>query len=143
MNEMTYLEGKVLKRSLPVFQSPPTAEVSGPKRLLLAQGELANFHDGEEGIRYIAFIELRPRAIRGNHFRRVKEEQVYLLSGEVLLVVQDGEAGTPVSVPLRPGDLVWIATGIAHAFKPTEAGEAVEFSTSRFDPADVQRFKLI
>ena len=81
--------------------------------------------------------------MRGNHFHRVKQEYIYLISGEVLLVVQDGEPGTPVLINLQPGDLVMIATGVAHALKPIHRGQAIEFSTSRFDPTDVQRFKLI
>jgi mannose-6-phosphate isomerase-like protein (cupin superfamily) len=143
MNETTFLNGKVRKRSLPLFKSPPPNDATGPKRLLLSQGELANLYDADEGIRYLALIELRLGAVRGNHLHRVKEEQVYLISGELVLVVQQGEAGERVYMELHPGDLVEIDTGVAHAIKPTEAGYAIEFSRTRFDPADVQRVTLI
>jgi hypothetical protein len=139
----TFLDGKVSKRSLPVFQNSPPANAPGPKRLLLPQGELANFYDEDGGIRYIAFVELRIGGVRGNHFHRVKEEQFYLSSGAVTLVAQELETNKRVSVDLIPGDLMIIATAIAHAFEPTKAGHAVEFSKTRFDAADVHRFVLI
>jgi uncharacterized RmlC-like cupin family protein len=130
MTEEQFLDGKVIKRSLPVFQNSPPRDVVGPKRLLLAQGELANFYDGDEGIRYLALVELRVGQIRGNHFHRVKEEQIYIISGEVQLVTQSGDENMRVFIELRPGDLVSIAT-------------AVEFSKTRFDASDVERFQLV
>ena len=110
---------------------------------MLAQGELANFYDGDEGIRYIALIEMRLGQVRGNHVHRVKDEQVYVLSGQLLLVAQDGEAGERINIDLHPGDLVSIATGVAHAIKPMQTGYAIEFSRARFDPADSQKVMLI
>ena len=143
MNETTFLNGKVRKISLPVFHQPPSDAAVGPKRLLLPQGELANFYDGQEGIRYIALVELRLGGIRGNHFHRVKEEHVYVFEGQAILIVQDGEQGPRVKVDLGPGDLATIATGIAHALQPVRPGYAIEFSKARFDPFDVERFRLV
>jgi hypothetical protein len=143
MSKTSYLHGKVQKQSLPLFEKPPQGMAEGPKRLLLPQGELANFYDADEGIRYAAFIELRVGGIRGNHIHQVKEEQVYLISGELLLVAQEGLDGQRVSLDIKEGDLVKIATGVAHAFNPIKAGFAIEFSKTRFDPLDVQRVVLI
>jgi uncharacterized RmlC-like cupin family protein len=143
MNESSYLHGKVLKRSLPVFHGAPPADAHGPKRLDLPQGELANLYDGQEGIRYIAYIEMREGAVRGNHWHQVKEEQIYVLSGKLLLVAQEGEFEERVSVELLPGDLAFLAPGVAHALKTLEPGQAIEFSKTRFNPADVQRVKLV
>jgi mannose-6-phosphate isomerase-like protein (cupin superfamily) len=143
MNETIFLDGKVRKKSLGVFQVPPPSDAIGPKRLLLPQGELANFYDGDEGIRYISLVELRVGGVRGNHSHKVKEEHVYVISGQLILVAQDGPAGQRISVELHPGDLIFIATGVVHAFKPIQPGYAVEFSKARFDPNDVQRFTLL
>jgi len=143
MTHETFLCGKVLKWSLPVVQGPPPTEAPNLKRLLLSQGELAQFHDAEEGIRYIAYAELMVDGVRGNHYHEVKEEYVYILNGEALLIVQDVDSKEREQMQLATGDLVFISTRIAHAFKPLKAGSAVEFSQARFNPADVQRFKLI
>jgi len=143
MIETTYLEGKVLKRSLPVFHHPPLVNATGPKRLLLQQGELAHFYDGQQGLRYVAFIELRQGAVRGNHWHNTKEEQIYVISGELLLVAQDRDSGSQVAVNLKSGDLATIAPGVAHALKTVQAGQAIEFATTQFDAADTQRITLI
>lgn len=139
----SYLEGKLLVRSLPVFQTAPPADALGPKRLVLPQGELANFYDGQEGICYIAYIELRPQSVRGNHWHRVKEEQIYVISGELVLVAQELESGTRATVELHAGDWAKIAPGIVHALKTLQAGQAIEFSKTRFDPSDIQKLTII
>jgi dTDP-4-dehydrorhamnose 3,5-epimerase-like enzyme len=110
---------------------------------MLPQGELAQFHNGDEGIRYIAYAELVVDTIRGNHYHGIKEEFVYLVQGEVLLVVEDIESKEQESARLESGDLVFISTRIAHAFRPLKHGRAIEFSKTRFDAADVQRFKVL
>ena len=142
MPESTFLNGKVLRRSLPALQLPLGPDAPALKRLFLPQGELAQFYNADEGIRYMAFIELLPGQVRGNHYHKVKEELVYVIRGEVMLVVADIDSKAQASVPLRAGDLAMIRTGIAHALRPVEPGQAIEFSSARFDPADIHRFPL-
>ena len=113
------------------------------KRLLLPQGELAQFYDGEEPIRYLAYIELRPGAVRGNHYHKVKEEWIYLVRGEAVLLLQDIETKERASVSLQSGDLAFVSTGIAHAIQSAQPGQAIEFSKVRFDAADIHRFPLV
>lgn len=140
MTESKFLAGKVLKWSLPVVEGP-----TGPyslKRLLLPQGELARIYDADEGMRFIAVIELRAGTVRGNHYHKAKEEFVYVIQGEVLLLLQDPESKARDTVPLQTGDLVFIQTGIAHAMQTVKAGQAIEFSKTRFDPDDSYRFPL-
>ena len=143
MSRTSYFEGKVLKHSLPSFQGAPPAGATGPKRLALPQGELANFYDDQEGVRYLACIELRPGTVRGNHWHEVKEEQIYVISGELLLVVQERESGARQELELRPGDLALIRPGIAHALKTAAPGYAVEFSRTKFDPSDIKKLTVI
>ena len=142
MSESTFLCGKVARWSLPVIQSPSGEGLPLLKRLLLAQGELAQFYDADEGIRYIAAIELRDGAVRGNHYHDRKEEWLYVIIGEVSLLLVDVETQARATVPLRAGDLAVVHTGVAHAWKTVQPGLAVEFSPVRFDPADVHRFAL-
>jgi mannose-6-phosphate isomerase-like protein (cupin superfamily) len=139
----SFLSGKVLRWSLAVIQGAPPAGAPELKRLLLPQGELAQFYSAEEGVRYIAYAELVPNGVRGNHFHDVKEEFNYVISGEILLAIEDIESKERDQVRVQAGDLIFIPTRIAHAIKTLKAGVAVEFSKVRFDPADVQRFMLI
>ena len=142
MAESKFLSGKVRKQSLPEFELPVAADAPTVKRLLLPQGELAQFYDAHDGMRYLAFIELRAGTVRGNHYHKVKEEWLYVMRGEVVLMVQDMDSKARESVPLRAGDLVVIPTGIAHVLQVVSPGQAVEFSPARFDPLDIHRVQL-
>ena len=141
MTESTFLSGKVFKRSLPVVQ-PPSSDNPPLKRLLLPQGELAQFYDADQPIRYLAYIELQAASVRGNHYHKVKEEWIYLIQGAVLLLVEDIESKAKASVALEAGDIAFILPGIAHALQTVQPGHAIEFSQARFDLADIHRFAL-
>jgi mannose-6-phosphate isomerase-like protein (cupin superfamily) len=143
MSRLTYLEGKVSKLSLPTLQPPVGAGAPVLKRLLLPQGELAQFYDADEPIRYMALVEIRPGCARGNHYHKFKKELLYVVQGEISLVVQDIAQGTRDSLPLQTGDVAVIETGIAHAILAPAPGQVLEFSPVRFDPADTYRFPLV
>ena len=142
MSESTSLNGKVFKRSLPVVEPQNAAGSPTLKRLLLPQGELAQFFDGEEPIRYLAYIELRSGSARGNHFHKVKAEWIYLLSGEAMLLLEDIETKEQGIVSLKVGDLAFVQTGIAHAIQVIQPGQAIEFSNARFDAQDIYRYPI-
>lgn len=142
MKSSEYLAGNVLKWSLPVVSGRPGPDAPALKRLMLPQGELAQIHDSDDGIRYLAFIEVRVGSDRGNHYHKVKEEWVYVMQGKVLVVVQDIQTNARASVPLERGDLLFIQTRIAHVLRPVESGQALEFSRARFDATDIYPFPL-
>jgi quercetin dioxygenase-like cupin family protein len=142
MDESEYLAGKVVRRSLPVSSGRPGPDSPRLKRLLLPQGELAQVHDSDDGIRYMAVIETRMGSVRGNHYHKVKEEWIYVMQGELLLMVEDIQTKERASVPLQTGDLVMIQTGIAHVLRTVKPGQAIEFSPTRFNPADIFPFPL-
>lgn len=143
ISEQSFLDGKVLKRSLPTFEPPLVGDLPMTKRLLLAQGELAQFYDGEEGIRYLAAIQLVSGTVRGNHYHRRKQEWVYLIAGAVHLVVEDVETKARETLLIVTGDLAYISPGVAHTLVVQQEGMAVEFSPVRFDPADTSRYTLV
>jgi mannose-6-phosphate isomerase-like protein (cupin superfamily) len=143
LSEVEFLGGGVVKRTLPLLSLPLAPGASSLKRLSLAQGELAQFHDGDEGMRYLAFIELLPGQVRGNHYHKVKVELVYMVRGEAALTVVDLKSAARAELTLRTGEVAMIRTGIAHAFRPIELGYAIEYSSSRFDPADIHRFAVV
>ena len=136
------LGGRLVVQRLPIVVGPPGPEAPRLKRLKLAQGELAHVYDGPEGINYIAFIELREGGFRGNHFHKHKKEFLYILEGEILLVVEDMATKARDSVSVGVGDLAVISTEIAHAFRPVKPGRAIEFAPARFDAADAYPYSL-
>lgn len=139
----TIFGGRLQRQTLPLMT--PAAGVSMPdlKRLSLAQGELAQFHDGGEGVHYLAALELKPGAIRGNHYHVVKVERVYVVSGGMELVARDLDSDETVTWALRAGDLALIQPRVAHAFRVTAAGVAIEFAPTPFDPQDIHPLSLI
>jgi hypothetical protein len=142
MSETTLLNGRVLKRALPVVEPENAAGSPTLKRLLLPQGELAQFFDGEEPLRYLAYIELRGGSARGNHFHKVKAEWIYLLSGEAMLLLEDVETKEQGILPLKVGELAFVQTGIAHAIQVLKSGQAIEFSCARFDAEDIYKYPI-
>jgi quercetin dioxygenase-like cupin family protein len=112
------------------------------KRLLLPQGELAQFYDSDDPVRYIAYVELRPGTVRGNHYHRIKEELVYLILGEIVLLVEEVDSKARESIRLKAGELAVIQPGIAHALRVVKAGHAVECSKTRFEATDSYRYPL-
>lgn len=133
-----------LKRTRLACLQPPTGPDAPPlRRLKLPQGELAQIHDHSEGMRYMAVMELIEGTVRGNHVHHRKLEHVYLVQGQVDLVVQDGETGSRESVLIDPGDLVVIQPGVAHALRVLRSGWGLEFSPQQFDPQDSHRVLLV
>jgi quercetin dioxygenase-like cupin family protein len=141
MVEQELLKGKVRVWNLPQVQPGPNELLQ--KRVMLPQGELAQFYDGEEGMRYIASIELKQGTVRGNHYHKIKREYVYILSGRVSFVSLDLETDAREEIELAGGSLAFIEPGIVHALDVKENGLAVEFSPNRFDASDTYREKLV
>ena len=141
--EHLFLGGKVRKISLPVIHGKPEPKPPYLKRLMLPQGELAQFHSSPEGMRYVAYVELRAGTVRGNHYHKMKEEWIYVISGEVSLVLADIASGLRDTVTICSGDLAFIPTGIAHSLHVTQSGQAIEFSPVAFDPADSYPYNLV
>jgi quercetin dioxygenase-like cupin family protein len=139
MTPENYLNGGVQKWVLPVLSPGPGAAPENLKRLALPQGELAQVHNGEPAIQYIAFIELREGSTRGNHFHKAKQEYIYVLEGEVRLLLEHLGSTFRDETTLTKGDLAFISPGIAHALQVRRSGQAIEFSPQRFDGADIYR----
>ena len=133
----------MIKRSLPLIRGPAGTDAPRLKRLLLPQGELAQFYDSEEGIRYMALVELYPGRNRGNHYHEFKEELIYVFDGKTQLLVEDIDTKSHASLSIARGDLIIIPTRIAHALQPTEPGRAIEFSKARFAPNDIFPYPLV
>ena len=143
METAHFLHQKVLKWTLPSVPPGPASNETALKRVMLPQGELAQFYDSEQGVKYIASIELKAGTVRGNHYHKVKREYVYVLSGKLLLVLEDLEDRAREAFELAAGDLVLIQPGVVHALQVKESGLAVEFSPDRFNPADTHRTQLV
>jgi len=143
MQRRTLLEGLVTVWTLPQVQPGPIKGESLLKRVMLPQGELAQVHNSDEGMRYIAAIELKAGTVRGNHYHKIRREYVYVISGRSTLAVRKLESEIRESAELAAGNLVFIPREIVHALQVKEDGLAVEFSPDRSDPEDTYREALV
>jgi len=139
----TFFGGAVGVRQLPLLRPPTTPDAPILKRLDLPQGELAQFYDSEDGLRYAAVIELVAGSVRGNHYHRIKREQVYVLRGSLELLLQELLTQRRAAVVVPTGGCVLIQPGIAHALRVLDPGFAIEFSEDRYAPDDTYRHLLL
>ena len=139
----TFLKGGLTRRRLPCLQPPTGPDAPLLRRVLLPQGELAQIHDGVEGMRYMAVMELIEGTVRGNHVHARKVEHVYLVQGQVELWVRQDESGPRESMLISPGDLVIIQPGVEHALRVVQKGWGIEFSPQEYDPQDTRRVALL
>jgi len=142
MAQSKTLADRIHIRELPAFTPPTAPEAPVLKRLLLPQGELAQIWDGDPSINYIAYIELSAGSVRGNHYHLEKEEHVYLVHGQLTLVLEDTESKERLTLEMKTGSFVCIPTRIAHALRVNQSGGAIEFSTAHFNPDDTFKYPL-
>lgn len=143
VSEELILGGKVRKQSLPLLGVPTGPDAPALKRLNLAQGQLAQLCPSGIGFHYLAWIELKEGPVRGNHYHHHKQEWLYLIEGEVELVIEDPGSKERAVVTLLTGDLAVIETGVAHALRTVRSGQGIEFSPASFDPDDTVPYVLV
>ena len=91
---------------------------------------------------YLACVELCQGTVRGQHYHKIKEEHIYVLSGEFRLDLEDPQNQEHATIPMKRGDLVVIAPGLAHTLRVSSSGLAIEYASTRFDPADIHRYVI-
>ena len=143
MDESVILDGRVRTRQLPLLDVPPGPDAPPLRRLDLAQGELAVISPADVPMRFIAWMEFREGAVRGNHYHLRKQEWFYVTEGEVELVVEDRESKERHRLRLGQGDLAVIEPGVGHAVLPLQSGHGLEYSPIAYDPADTIAYELI
>lgn len=138
----TVLGGRVVRRRLPIVEGRPGPGTPKTKRLRLPQGELAQILDGDEAIRYLAWIELGGTGLRGNHVHRRKQERLYIVAGRVRLRLEDVQTRERAEILLEAGDLVQLPPGIAHSLETLEPGHGIEFAPDPLDVTDSFPYRI-
>jgi oxalate decarboxylase/phosphoglucose isomerase-like protein (cupin superfamily) len=136
MQAQSFFGGRATVKSLLVTDQPANRSETCA-RIQSQRGEMAVLTDGYTPIRHLAYIELRPGMLRGNHFHKLRHEYCYLIAGELTLTLSDISSGEKALIPMRAGDLAYISPGIAHVLHPTSPGQALEYAAEPFDLSDV------
>jgi mannose-6-phosphate isomerase-like protein (cupin superfamily) len=143
MDEAEYLGGKVRWSRLPEFEGVPAPGAATIRKLRLPQGDLVQLIQGGAGAKYLAWVELKPGTVRGNHYHLRKDEHYYQLSGEVEWCVEDRDTGERASFRMGSGELLRLLPGVVHAVRPLTPGQAIEWAPEPLDPADTFRSPLL
>ncbi len=126
--------------SLPSYQGPNAD--SGPKRMMLAQGEFTLLHPACPEVRFLSFLPFEPGIRRGNHYHPGKTEFFYLLRGGIKLKARDRESGECAEHTLKPGDLLRLSPNVEHVYQATEYSEVIEFSATPWSAQDSVKVDL-
>lgn len=131
---------KVAIRTLPLTQ-PPIPEGGG--RIQSLTGGLVQVVNGEQFC-FLAYIEFKQDAPapRGNHYHERRTEIMYVISGRLQAEYMDLDTRESMEVILQSGDLVAIRPKCAHVYYPLEYSQAVEMSTTVYDPTDTVTYKI-
>jgi mannose-6-phosphate isomerase-like protein (cupin superfamily) len=142
MEDRSFFGGRTTVKSLLVTDRPADrAEICA--RLSSPRGELAVLTDGSTPIRHLCYVELRAGKVRGNHFHKLRYEYFYVIAGNLAVELRNLRTDESASVELRPGDMLFIKPGVAHALNPLNDGHALEYAAEAFNLADVYPLQLI
>ena len=88
--------------------------------------------------RYVGkILHIEPGHVLSLQYHNKKDESIYVLSGEIVLRIQQGE--TLIERPLREGETFHITPKTIHQFEAVVASDLLEASTPEID--DVVRLK--
>ncbi len=129
-----------------VEELPVGGADSAERRLFSPKGEMAQIVNRTgEAFRQIVYWDLdtpRTGAERGHHWHVRKTDRIYVVSGEMEVVVEDRATRERKVLRAKAGSRVTIAPGIAHAFRSTGFAQAIEYSPDPYDPGDTQPYRI-
>ncbi len=131
------LDEKVRVESLPVGGAD-----GAERRIFSAKGEMAQIVNGTSTFMHLVYWDLdSPKSgqTRGNHYHKIKTEQYYVLTGEMDMTVVDRETSERKVLPVRGGDRITVAPGVAHSFFSRGYAQVLEFAPAPYDVADTVR----
>ena len=88
--------------------------------------------------RYVGkILHIEPGHVLSLQYHNKKDESIYILQGEIILRLQQGE--TLIERPLRQGEAFHVQPKLIHQFEAVQASDVLEASTPEID--DVVRLK--
>ena len=118
-----------------IEELPNTKHIDGPKRWDEERGEFVQV-SYLEAIGHLAYFQIRPGFVRGNHFHRKKEEIFYILKGTIRAIFMDMTTGEREERILTKGQKIRVQPGCAHVFYGVEEALVIEYSPQYYDKTD-------
>ena len=109
------------------------------------RGELVQIANrASECFRRLVYFELSKGSgkDRGHHYHSIEEEQVYIISGKVQVLVKDLSNNEIALIDLKAGDKIRIAPGIAHAYRSSSGAQVLEYANRVFTNIDNENDRI-
>ena len=115
------------------------------RRIFSSKGEMAQIlNRANEAFRHLVYWDLdKAGGERGHHYHKRKTENVYILAGEMDLLLEDLENCIKETVLVQAGDRLTISPNLAHAYKAHKYSQVLEYSPETYDPADTVPYKIM
>jgi mannose-6-phosphate isomerase-like protein (cupin superfamily) len=117
------------------------------RRIFSEKGEMAQIlNRADEGFKQLVYWELdstKPDQERGHHCHERRIERIYVLTGELELLLKDIESSDSEKVIIKAGNRVTISPRIAHAYRSLMYSQVLEYSPEPYDSTDTYPYKVV
>jgi len=117
------------------------------RRIFSEKGEMAQIlNRADEGFKQLVYWELdstKPDQERGHHCHERRIERIYVLTGELELLLKDIESSDSEKVIIKAGNRVTISPRIAHAYRSLMYSQVLEYSPEPYNPIDTHPYKVV
>jgi mannose-6-phosphate isomerase-like protein (cupin superfamily) len=117
------------------------------RRIFSEKGEMAQIlNRADEAFKQLVYWELdstKPDQERGHHCHERRIERIYVLTGELELLLKDIESSDSEKVIIKAGNRVTISPRIAHAYRSLMYSQVLEYSPEPYDSTDTYPYKVV
>ncbi|MBL8694342.1 MAG: cupin domain-containing protein [Planctomycetes bacterium] len=111
---------------------------TGPMRRMSDKGEMAQIMSGDlPPVQHLMIWTLNPGHTRGRHFHTNRVERIYVVHGEIEILIQPNDKSLPgMLVPVIAGERVTIDHGVAHCYRlrGTTPATVLEMGEQPYNP---------
>ncbi|MCK9374527.1 MAG: cupin domain-containing protein [Syntrophobacterales bacterium] len=123
---------------------PTDGNGDSERRIFSNKGEMVQIlNRANEAYKHLVYWDLdKAGQERGHHYHKRKTEHVYILSGEMELLLEDLESGIKETVLVQAGDRLTIGPKVAHAYRSNKYSQVLEYSPETYDASDTVPYKV-
>jgi len=137
----------MLDKKVVIEQLPMGGNNSLERRIFSEKGEMAQIlNRTDEVFRQLVYWELdstNSDQERGHHCHERRIERIYVLTGELELLLKDIDSSDSKKVIIKAGNRVTIGPRVAHAYRSLMYSQVLEYSPEPYDPIDTYPHKVV
>jgi hypothetical protein len=137
----------MLDKKVTIEQFPIGGNSNLERRIFSEKGEMAQIlNRTDEAFRQLVYWELdstKSDQERGHHRHERRIERIYVLTGELELLLKDIDSSDSKKVIIKAGNRATIRPRIAHAYRSLMYSQVLEYSPEPYDPTDTYPYKVV